>query len=137
MSYRRFGPLNDDHDVPTLSHSPVSVMKQSVYPLRTRVLVVDDNETVRLTLWSRTAFRSPVPLPASSPQLFLDCAGRLHAFKPLGSKELKSESANRHGLDRRRQGDTAAMVVEERRILQVTMLQTLQKNLGMIDFSVL
>lgn len=29
------------------------------------------------------------------------------------------------------------MVVDKRRILQVTMLQTLQKNLGMIDFSVL
>ena len=71
------------------------------------------------------------------PQLFLDLAKRLHAFQPLGSKELQSESANRHGLDRKRQGYTAAMVVEESRILQVTIFQTLQKNLGTIDFSVL
>lgn len=71
------------------------------------------------------------------PQLFLDLAKRLHAFKPLGSKELQSESANRHGLDRKRQGYTAAMMVEESRILQVTIFQTLQNNLGTIDFSVL
>ena len=71
------------------------------------------------------------------PQLFLDLAERLHASKPLGSKELRSRSANHHGLDRKRQGYTAAMMVEESRILQVTTFQTLQKNLGTIDFSVL
>ena len=71
------------------------------------------------------------------PQLFLDLAKRLHAFKPLGTKELLSESASRHGQLRRQQGYTAAMMVEESRILQVTIFQTLQKNLSMIDFSVL
>lgn len=71
------------------------------------------------------------------PQLFRDLAKRLQAFKPLGTKELKSESASHHGLDRRRQGYTAAMLVEESRILQVSIFHTLQKNLGTIDFSVL
>ncbi len=71
------------------------------------------------------------------PQLFRDLAKRLHAFKPLGTKELTSEAASLHGRDRRRQGYTAAMMVEESRILQVTIFQTLQKNLGTIDFSVL
>jgi YesN/AraC family two-component response regulator len=74
---------------------------------------------------------------AHLPQLFLDLARRLQAFKPLGTKELKSESASKHGLTRRRQGYTAAMMVEESRILQVTIFHTLQKNLGTIDFSVL
>ena len=83
-----------------------------------------------------------VPLSRSArcqhlPQLFLDLARRLHAFKPLGTKELKSVSAADHGLDRLRQGYTASMMVEESRILQVTIFQTLQKNLGTIDFSVL
>jgi CheY-like chemotaxis protein len=54
------------------------------------------------------------------PQLFRDLGRRLQAFKPLGSKELKSQSAWDHGLERRRQGYTAAMMVEESRILQVT-----------------
>jgi len=71
------------------------------------------------------------------PQLFRDLARRLQAFEPLGTKELKSASASNHGLERRRQGYTAAMMVEESRILQVTIFHTLQKNLGTIDFSVL
>jgi len=71
------------------------------------------------------------------PQLFMDLGRRLLAFVPLGTKELKSESATEHGRERRRQGYTAAMMVEESRIFQVTIFNTLQKNLGSIDFSVL
>jgi CheY-like chemotaxis protein len=71
------------------------------------------------------------------PQLFLDLGRRLQALMPLGTKDLKSQSASDHGLERRRQGYTAAMMVEESRILQVTIFHTLQKNLGTIDFSVL
>jgi DNA-binding response OmpR family regulator len=71
------------------------------------------------------------------PQLFRDLARRLQTFTPLGSRELKSQSASDYGLERRRQGYTAAMMVEESRILQVTIFHTLQRNLGTIDFSVL
>jgi CheY-like chemotaxis protein len=71
------------------------------------------------------------------PQVFRDLALRLHAFKPLGTKELESEAALQHGTERRQQGYTAAMMVEESRILQVTIFHTLQNNLGTIDFSVL
>ena len=71
------------------------------------------------------------------PQLFADLATRLQASKPLGTKELVSDSASTHGVERQRQGYTAAMMVEESRILQVTIFHTLQKNLGSIDFSVL
>lgn len=74
---------------------------------------------------------------AHLPQLFFDLSRRLQSFKPLGSKEMKSDAATNHGLQRRRQGYTAAMLVEESRILQVTIFNTLQKNLGTIDFSVL
>ncbi len=71
------------------------------------------------------------------PQVFLDLAERLQSFKRLGSKELKSESALKHGTERHEQGYTAAMMVEESRILQVTIFHTLQQNLGTIDFSIL
>jgi hypothetical protein len=40
-------------------------------------------------------------------------------------------------LTRRRQGYSAAMMVEESRILQVCIFHTLEKNLATIDFSVL
>lgn len=71
------------------------------------------------------------------PQMFLDLAERLDASKPLGSKELTSAAAVRHGEDRSRRGYTAAMLVDESRILQVTIFNTLQKNLDTIDFTVL
>jgi DNA-binding response OmpR family regulator len=70
-------------------------------------------------------------------QLFRDLVHRLRSFKELGSKELVSASAAKHGLNRRKQGYTAAMLVEESRMLQVSIFQTLQNNLASIDFSVL
>jgi len=71
------------------------------------------------------------------PQLFRDLGSRLQEGRPLGTKEWKSQAASHHGRLRRRQGYTAEMMVEESRILQVTIFHTLQKNLGTIDFSVL
>jgi DNA-binding response OmpR family regulator len=71
------------------------------------------------------------------PQLFRDLVSRLLSSKPIGSKELVSDTAAEHGLNRRRQGYTAAMMVEESRMLQVSIFDTLQQNLASIDFSVL
>ena len=74
---------------------------------------------------------------AHIPQLFRDLVYRLRAAKPLGTKDLRSTAAEQHGADRRKQGYTAAMLVDESRILQVSIFQTLQNNLGRIDFSLL
>jgi YesN/AraC family two-component response regulator len=71
------------------------------------------------------------------PQVFRDLVSRLTSAKPIGSKELISEAAAEHGINRRRQGYTAAMMVEESRMLQVCIFDTLQNNLATIDFSVL
>jgi CheY-like chemotaxis protein len=71
------------------------------------------------------------------PQLFLDLVARLRAALPFGSKGPPSASAEKHGLTRRQQGYSAAMMVEESRILQVCIFHTLEKNLATIDFSVL
>jgi YesN/AraC family two-component response regulator len=71
------------------------------------------------------------------PQVFRDLVARLLSPKPIGSKELVSATAAKHGLDRRKQGYTAAMMVEESRMLQVSVFNTLQNNLATIDFSVL
>jgi len=74
---------------------------------------------------------------AHLPQLFSDLVICLRAFKPLGTKEPGSSVASKHGATRWRQGYTAAMLVEESRMLQVSIFQTLQENLATIDFSVL
>jgi hypothetical protein len=71
------------------------------------------------------------------PQVFRDLVARLRAALPLGAKGPPSASAANHGLTRRRQGYSAAMMVEESRILQVSIFHTLEKNLATIDFSVL
>jgi DNA-binding response OmpR family regulator len=70
------------------------------------------------------------------PQVFRDLVSRLESSKPIGSKELISDAASEHGIERRRHGYTAAMMVEESRMLQVCIFDTLQKNLATIDFSV-
>jgi DNA-binding response OmpR family regulator len=51
------------------------------------------------------------------------------------AKVLISSAAHRHGILRRTQGYSIAMVVEESRILQVSIFNTLQNNLGTVDFS--
>jgi len=71
------------------------------------------------------------------PQVFRDLVHRLRSSKPIGSKELISAAAAEHGINRRKQGYTAAMLVEESRMLQVSVFQALQNNLASIDFSVL
>jgi DNA-binding response OmpR family regulator len=74
---------------------------------------------------------------AHLPQLFRDLVFRLRYPLPLGSRALVSAAAAQHGLLRRKQGYTAAMMVEESRMLQVSIFQTLQDNLPKIDFSLL
>jgi ActR/RegA family two-component response regulator len=70
-------------------------------------------------------------------QLFRDLIHRLRSHQVLGSKELVSIHAARHGTTRLKQGYTAAMMVQESRLLQVCIFHSLQKNLATIDFSVL
>jgi DNA-binding response OmpR family regulator len=72
---------------------------------------------------------------AHLPQLFQDLVSRLRSRLPLGSNALESPAASAHGVSRRQQGYTAAMVVEESRLLQVSIFQTLQNNLSRINFS--
>jgi DNA-binding response OmpR family regulator len=67
------------------------------------------------------------------PNLLADLICRLRL--PRVVKGDISISARQHGVLRREQGYTAAMVVEESRILQVCIFSTLQKNLKRVDFS--
>ncbi|MGC2260930.1 MAG: response regulator [Candidatus Sulfotelmatobacter sp.] len=67
------------------------------------------------------------------PNLIADLIYRLRL--PHAGKAEISIPARQHGDLRRRQGYTAAMVVEESRILQVSIFNTLRKNLDKVDFS--
>jgi DNA-binding response OmpR family regulator len=67
------------------------------------------------------------------PNLIADLVNRLRL--PPTAKANISVAAREHGDLRRKQGYTAAMMVEESRILQVSIFNTLQKNLPRVDFS--
>jgi hypothetical protein len=66
------------------------------------------------------------------PLLLKDLVRRLRL--PPDAKSPISCAAREHGVLRRKQGYTVPMVVEESRILQVSIFNTLQNNLGRVDF---
>jgi ActR/RegA family two-component response regulator len=74
---------------------------------------------------------------AHLPQLFHDVVLRLGSSTPICSQELLSGYAALHGIKRRKSGYTAAMLVEESRMLQVSIFRTLHNNRANIDFGLL
>ena len=79
-----------------------------------------------------------VPLSAEDrcahlPEVFIDIVARLRNPLPLKARALVSDAAHGHGCLRREQGYTPAMMVEESRMLQVSIFRTLQLNLGELD----
>ena len=67
------------------------------------------------------------------PKLLLDLIVRLRLDSGLPAPV--SQTARDHGAMRLHQGYSATMVVEESRILQVSIFSTLQRNLCGVDFS--
>jgi hypothetical protein len=65
--------------------------------------------------------------------LFADLVNRLR-FPPTAKANI-SVAAGKHGNLRHTQGYTAAMLVEESRILEVSIFTTLHNNLRRVDFS--
>jgi CheY-like chemotaxis protein len=70
------------------------------------------------------------------PKLIQELVHRLRVPRELGTKQV-SEAAVAHGIIRRSQGYTFPMLVEESRILQVSIFHTLRSNLSTVDFSLL
>jgi DNA-binding response OmpR family regulator len=70
------------------------------------------------------------------PQLIRELIHRLRVPRSLGTKQA-SEGAVLHGKARRSQGYSLPMIIEESRILQVSIFNTLQTNLSVVDFSLL
>jgi CheY-like chemotaxis protein len=91
-----------------------------------------------MTLVEQDEELSSVPLSFEDragylPNLITDLIFRLRL--PRTTKADASASARQHGDLRRRQGYTAAMLVEESRVLQVSIFNTIQNNLAKVDFS--
>jgi CheY-like chemotaxis protein len=85
-------------------------------------------EIVRVTL-------SDEQRTAHLPRLFKDLIERLLRPSRLEAPPSNPAAARLHGKTRREQGYSAAQIVEESRILQVSIFKTLQSNLSSLDFS--
>ncbi len=70
------------------------------------------------------------------PSLMRELVKRLREPQSLGTNHM-SEAAIHHGRVRREQGYSIPMIIEESRILQISIFETLQRNLGGVDYSLL
>jgi YesN/AraC family two-component response regulator len=109
-----------------------NILEQSIHATIKEWLKRVDDDKLLLAIQMDDKARS-----AHLPDLFRELVHRLRYPLPLGTRALASRAAVRHGLNRRKQGYTAAMLVEESRMLQVSIFQTLQNNLHRVDFSLL
>jgi DNA-binding response OmpR family regulator len=69
------------------------------------------------------------------PEIIKNIAQRLRTSRSIEVVATASPAAVSHGQMRYRQGYTAPMIVQESRILQVCIFETIQRNLAVVDFS--
>jgi hypothetical protein len=106
------------------------------------ILENDSDQIIQLWLSRVQDNEGLMKLPLSSeertghlPLLLLDLVGRLRRARSIDATHPDSMPAQEHGRLRRKQGYTAPLIVEEARLLQVSIFQTLQNNLNRVDFS--
>jgi ActR/RegA family two-component response regulator len=103
-------------------------------------LIVEDwlTRVKKSTELSRVALSDP-ERTGYLPKLIDDLIVRLRSphITVQEGDSVGSAAAVAHGKLRKSQGYTSAMLVQDSRILQVTLFGTLQKNLGALDFSLL
>ncbi len=107
--------------------------------------ILEDSAEATIAAWLARVERTPalastaVSEPRRTghlPELLGDLVLRLQSSIPAGTHHgPQSAAARRHGVLRREQGYTVPMIVEESRLLQVSIFETLQNNLARIDFS--
>ncbi len=68
------------------------------------------------------------------PDIIRNIVARLRKIRVIEAIANPSPAAVAHGRDRHRQGYTPSLVVQESRILQVCIFETIQRNLATVDF---
>ena len=119
--------------------------KRNVKNIERVAAILERNALATITEWLARVDREDeltcVPLSKEQrtghlPKLLQELVHRLRVPRSLGTKAV-SAAAVEHGIVRRSQGYSLPMIVEESRILQVSIFDTLQKNLSTVDFSLL
>src|ERR1700675_2417937 len=119
-------------------HPPSSTEHESVAEILEREQDATIREWLRLVEKEPDLLRLPLNFQERTghlPKLLHAVIARLRLAQ--GSKAPLSVAASHHGELRRKQGYTAAMVVDESRILQVCIFSTLHRNEHRVKFSAL
>ena len=121
--------LADPHSIKRLKpESVASILEREMETtIQNWLDIVDQNAELTCVPLSR------IERTGHLPKLLLDLIVRLRLDSGLAAPV--SIAARDHGVMRLQQGYTATMVVEESRILQVSIFSTLQRNLCGVDFS--
>ena|ERR1700688_3550706 len=72
---------------------------------------------------------------AHLPEMIRNITARLRVIRDIEPIEIPSAAAVTHGQCRYRQGYTAPMIVQESRLLQVSIFETIERNLATVDFT--
>jgi CheY-like chemotaxis protein len=91
-----------------------------------RVERVKELAAIPLTVKERTAYL---------PEIVKNLSTRLRGVRDIEALDSPSTAAVKHGQIRFRQGYTPPLIVQESRILQVSIFETIERNLGTVDFN--
>ena len=69
------------------------------------------------------------------PAMIGNITARLRAARNIEATDCASPTAMAHGQLRYRQGYTAPLIVQESRMLQVCIFETIERNLSTVDFT--
>lgn len=137
-------PLNIK-DLVTVIHENIASGSKATKRLTESVATILETERDRIIeLWLARveAHKELMKIPLSSqdrtghlPLLLRDLVARLRGPQSVDGKHSDSVAAHEHGTLRCKQGYKATLIVEESRMLQVSIFQTLQNNLARVDFS--
>jgi CheY-like chemotaxis protein len=78
---------------------------------------------------------APNQRTAYLPEMMRSIAERLRVIRAIEAIDIPSPAAVAHGQCRYRQGYTAPLIVQESRLLQVSIFETIQSNLATVDFT--
>ena len=132
-------------DHPSLHKAPRPTAKRSSKPLKESVAsILDRDVDITIQRWlsrvEQLSALNALPIGPNErteylPEMMRDISAHLRAVHNVELSDRPSLAAVAHGQLRYRQGYTAPLMVQESRILQVCIFETIQRNLTSVDFT--
>lgn len=106
--------------------------------------ILDRDVAITIKRWlsrvEQIAELAAIPLAAKErteylPAMIGNITARLRAARNIEATDCASPTAMAHGQLRYRQGYTAPLIVQESRMLQVCIFETIERNLSTVDFT--